>query len=375
MRSGRTAFLKIALMFANVAAIPFGFAADSAPAPAPAPEKIEFSSSSSTAPKVPRPGVKNDELLKRFGNVREMGPTAPDLGGAIAPAVTAPPSRAASEKMMREWDKKKNWMFPDAQDKADASKAFTKEEEEKNDPLGEKPKSVTERFFDREGRGKASGPERLRDPDHDRDRNRRDNQNTNPNDRSAKSDDRDDKDDNDSRRDPKESNEPNGLAEFNLKNFIRQQDGQEKFLKDNQLPRASQLFRTEIGTGPDTRQLDRDRAQREARSAEFMQMLKPRGSGSGSGLIGVNDPINSPDLSRREMNPITPRALESSAMSRSPFAPPPSSPAARIQESGMFGVTGPAAASSVAPIVNTPLPRPDVIPSRNIIIEPPKRSF
>jgi hypothetical protein len=41
----------------------------------------------------------------------------------------------------------------------------------------------------------------------------------------------------------------------------------------------------------------------------------------------------------------------------------------------MFGVTGPAAAVGAAPIVNNPLPRPEPIPSRQIVIEPPKRPF
>jgi len=210
--------------------------------------------------------------------------------------------------------------------------------------------------------------------DRDRDRDRRDNRNLDSKDKDAKSNDRDD---DDRRRDPKDANESNGLAEFNLKNFIHQQDREQTFLKDNQLPKASQLFRTEIGVPETRQQIERERTQRETRSAEFMQMLKPRGSGGGggTGFAGVNDPINSPDLSRREMNPIMPRAMEPSAMSRSPFATPPSSPSARIQENSMFGMAGPAAASSVAPIVNTPLPRSETIPSRNIIIEPPKRAF
>jgi hypothetical protein len=143
-------------------------------------------------------------------------------------------------------------------------------------------------------------------------------------------------------------------------------------LKDKQMPTASQLFRSEIGVGPDRRQFERDRAQNNARSAEFMQILRPRGT---SGFAGVTDPINSPDLSSRAMNPITPRPLEGSSMSRSPFAAPPSTPSARMQDNSMFGVTGPAAISGAAPIVNAPAPRPEPLPSRLIVIEPPKRVF
>jgi hypothetical protein len=364
MRSGRTAFLKIAFALCGAGAVSFLRAADSAPAPAAAPEKIEFSGASSTSPKVPRPGAKNDELLNRFGNVREVAPMAPDMGVPMT-TVNAAPSRAAAEKMMREWDKKRNWMFPEAQEMTDASQAFTKKDDDKDlDPLGEKPKTVTERFFEGDSKSKTEGPKRLRDLDDDR----QDNLNSNSNNRDRNLGDRDDKKD---RRDPNEAPEANGLAEFNLKNFIRQQDGQETFLKDNPLPRASELFRSEIGAAPQLRKLEKQRAEREARAADFMQILKPRSTG---GFSGVNDPINSPDLSGRAMNPVTPRPLES-AITRSPFAAPPSTPAARIQENNMFGVTGPAAAVGAAPIVNNPLPRPEPIPSRQIVIEPPKRPF
>src|SRR2546423_1799579 len=112
MRSRRTNFLKIAFVLSSAAAFSSLLAADSAPAP----ENIEFSRASPTTPKVPRPGQKNEDLATRFGNVRDSGG---GQGGEMqAPMDPGPvvPSRAAAEKMLQEWDKKKNWLVPGAQD-------------------------------------------------------------------------------------------------------------------------------------------------------------------------------------------------------------------------------------------------------------------
>src|ERR1051325_10312016 len=142
MRSGRVTFLKIALALCG-AAVSFLHAADSTQpsTPAAAPEKIEFSRGSSTSAKVPRPGVKTDDLLNRFGNVRETTPPPTDFQVPMAPQ-NAMPTRAATEKMLRELDKKKNWAVPTRQDDSDSLSPLSKKDEDTNDPLAEKPKGV-----------------------------------------------------------------------------------------------------------------------------------------------------------------------------------------------------------------------------------------
>ena len=105
------------------------------------------------------------------------------------------------------------------------------------------------------------------------------------------------------------------------------------------------------------------------RAADFMQILKPRTPGSAFAATGVNDPINSPDLTRREMNPVLPQMTDGT---RSGFGAPPPSPASRIQDNNMFGVTGPSA-SSITPTVTAPLTRPEPSRNRSIVIEPPRR--
>jgi hypothetical protein len=368
MRSGGTSLLKIGFALCSVTAFSSLSAAESAPAPAPAaaPEKIEFSRSSS-APKVPRPGTGNENRLERFGNIPDRGSQAPDLSPPMAPPSSGVlPSRAATEKFLIEWDKKKNWAVPGEEEDA-AANAFAKSDEKKEDGFGEdKPKTRMEQFLvgAEESKRKTPGPTRLRDLDRDNDR--RDNRTLTSLDRIDK---RDDRKDDGSPRDPNDNSESNGLAEFNLKNFIRQQNGMPTFLKDNPMPRASQLFRPEVNNNAfDARQLERDRTQRDARAAEFNQLIKPRLPGT---FAGPSDPINAPDLTRREINPITPRSFDGSS-ERASFGVPPPSPASRIQDNNMFGVTGPAA-SSASPAVSAPLPRPDNTRSRQIIIEAPKR--
>ena len=279
-------------------------------------------------------------------------------------------SRTAAEKYMREWDKKKNWAIPPGEDDSDGD-PFGKPEEKQDDDLmtSERPKGRMEQFMSgEESKSKTSSQSRLRDLDRDTDR--RNNRDFDSRDRDGR-DDRDDrarKDEN-SPRDPNDNSESNGLAEFNLKNFIRQQNGMPTFMKDNPLPRASQLFRSEMGNALDQRQLvERQKAQRDARAAEFNQMIKPRLPGS---FVGPSDPINAPDLTRREINPITPRSFDSGPSERASFGTPAPSPVSRIQENNMLGVTGPAASS--APAVTAPLPRPDNTRSRQIIIDAPRR--
>jgi hypothetical protein len=280
------------------------------------------------------------------------------------------PSKAAAEKMLLEWDKRKNWAVPGAQEMTDPSEAFTRDKDkdkDRDDLLSDKPKGVMDKFLDGDNvRKNKDGQQRLRDLNQDGNGGDNSNDSTDDRRRDRNSDDKNDRD----RRDSNEPAEAGDLATFNLKSFIRQQN-QPNFLNDTALPKASQMFRSEIGSGPDTRQLDRDKAQHDQRAAEFLQILKPRTSTT---FVGANDPINSPDLSRREMNPITPRPIESSGISRSPFTPPPSSPASRISDNNMFGVTGPAA-SSLSPGIETPLPRPESTRVQPIVIEAPKRPF
>ena len=372
MRSGRTTLLSIALAFSNAAAFSCLYAADStakAP-PAPQPEKIEFSRASSTAPKIPRPGIKPEDLAERYGSVRDSGGGTTPQMALPAPTVGGPamPSKAAAEKLMRDWDRNKNWLFPGAQDNTDEDplKRLEKQNDPEKELLGEKREGVMERFLkgeDPSAKTKTQGPVRLRDLDRDRDRTSN-KLNVGP---SKDGQLGEDKDKDDPQRDPNDNRDSNGLADFNLKNFIRQQNTP-NFL-NNELPKANQLFRSGSFGNPNAfrdPELERtkQREREAARSAEFMQILRPHTS---SGFAGVNDPINSPDLSRREMNPITP---QSSGPNASPFTGP-SSPSSRMQDNAMFGVTGPAA-SSITPAVSAPLPRPEPR-AKAVVIEPPRR--
>ena len=373
MRSARTNFLTIAFVLSSATAVLVLRAAESAPAAAaPAPEKIEFSRSTSTTPKIPRPGLKTDDRFKNYGNVQD-GPKGPEFLPPVVPNTAVLPSKAAAKKLLEEWDRKKNWAVPTDND-ADSQDPLDEVDKPSEDNLTgpEKPKSVMAEFVTggSDSKRRVSGQSRSRDLD--RDTNRRDNRlQMNDLDRDRDRDDRRDENDdsNDRDRDPNDNSESNGLAAFNLKKFIREQNGMSAF-KDQQLPRAAQLFRSEIGNNSmNPAQLEKDRADRQARSAEFMQMLKPRASGSFAG----NDPVNAPDLTRREANPVTPRPLESSSqISRSPFNGPSESPASRIQDNAIFGVTGPAA-SSVSPALSAPAPRPVDQTRRQIVIDAPRR--
>lgn len=382
--------LKIGFALSGAGLFCFLHAADSSPASATAaprsgaPEKIEFSRSTSTTPRVPRPGRtdQNKELLNRFGNVPEnpagqMGPQAP----ITSPTTGAQfPSKAAAEKLMRDWDRQKNWLVPGAQD-PERDDPF-KQLEQKSDPekvlLGDKSEGVMERFLKGEnenpnahGKSPGQGPRRLNDLDRDLGRN-----NNNRIDLAGKDGKKEDGDDSEN---PKADNaQSNGLADFDLKRWIRQQD-QPNFLS-NELPKASQMFRAgNFGNPAALRSPSEERAkERELdakRAADFMQILKPRTPGSafaGTAAGGLIDPINSPDLTRREMNPVLPQMSGSDSGGRPAFGAPPPSPASRIQDNNMFGVTGPAA-SSITPTVTAPLPRPEPSRNRSIVIEPPRR--
>ena len=370
MRSARTNFLTIAFVLSSATAFPVLRAAESAPtAAAAAPEKIEFSRSTSTAPKIPRPGLKNDDRLKNYGNVQD-GPKGPEFLPPVVPNTAVIPSKAAAKKLLEEWDRKKNWAVPTDHDK-DSQDPLDEVDKPSEDNLTgpEKPKSVMAEFVTGESdpKKKTSGQSRSRDLDRNKDRRdnrlQLDDRDRDPDDRRDDNNDRDDRD-----RDPNDNSDSNGLAAFNLKKFIREQNGMSAF-KDQQLPRAAQLFRSEIGNNSvSSAQLEKDRADRQARSDEFMQMLKPRATGSFAG----GDPVNAPDLTRREANPVTPRSLDSSSeISRSPFNGPSQSPASRIQDNAMLGVTGPA--SSLTPAVSAPAPRPVDPTRRQIVIDAPRR--
>jgi hypothetical protein len=280
------------------------------------------------------------------------------------------------EKMMENWDKQKNWLVPGAQDKENEDPF--KQLEPKNDPekvlTGEKPEGVMERFIRGEkpnAKTQNDRPNRPRDLDRTRDRDRTNNKFDPRGKENSENKDKDETDDDS--RDRNDNSQSNGLAEFDLKRFIRQQD-QPNFL-NSELPKASQLFRSGSFGNPQARESIADRAKdREMdakRAADFMQILKPRSPGSAFAATGVNDPINSPDLTRREMNPVLP---QTDSGSRSPFGAPPPSPASRIQDNNMFGVTGPAA-SSIAPAISSPLPHPEPGRNRSVVIEPPRRIF
>src|SRR5215213_7513343 len=174
MRSGRTTFLKVAFAFSSAVAILTLHAADPAPAGAPAgqPEKIEFSRSSSTTPKIPRPGFKNDDFLSRYGNVRDSG-AAPTPNVSIAPqsSIQTLPSKAAAEKLLKEWDRKKNWLVPGA-DEIEKKDPFGEKLDPEKELAGDKPEGLTERYLKGEEpkKNKSEGPQRLRDLDRDRDK-------------------------------------------------------------------------------------------------------------------------------------------------------------------------------------------------------------
>jgi len=377
MGCGGTTFLAVAFAFSTAAVFSCLQAADSAPAPAApragAPENIQFSRSTSASATIPRPGLRDEkkELLNKSGNVPEgIGPTGPDVSiPSSASLNTAVPNKAMMDKMLKKLDKDRNWLVPGAQE-LEQEDPF-KQLEQQNDPeralTGEKREGVMERFVRGENsKTKTQGPNRLRDLDRDRDRaNNRMN-------RDGK-DGSDGKDDKGDERDEvkNENSQSNGLADFDLKRFIRQQD-QPNFL-NSELPKASQMFRAgNFGNPATMRESSLDRKEREMdakRSADFMQILKPRTPGF-AGTAGVNDPINSPDLTRREMNPVLPQMGDSGA-ARSPFSGP-TPPSSRMQDNNMFGVTGPAA-SSITPTFTPPVPRPEPGRTRSVVIEPPRR--
>jgi hypothetical protein len=312
--------------------------------------------------------------LNRYGNVPEspVGQTGPQAPISSPASGSQFPSKAAAEKLLRDWDRQKNWLVPGAQETRHDDPF--KQLDQRNDPekalIGEKTEGVMERFLRGENdnpkeKAAAQGPRRLNDLDRDRDRK------SNKIDLDGKTG---KKEDGDEREDKKGDNsQSNGLADFDLKSWIRQKD-QPNFLS-NELPKASQMFRAgNFGNPAAMRNPSEDRAkERELdakRAADFMQILKPRTPGSAFAGTGVNDPINSPDLTRREMNPVLPQFSDSG--SRSGFGGPPPSPTSRIQDNNMFGVTGPAA-SSITPSMTAPLSRPEPARSRSVVIEPPRR--
>lgn len=326
--------------------------------PVQAAEKIQFSTSSTT-PTLVKPGRKIDDLLEgtaERGGAKTDVPVLPD-----APASPILPNKAQLDKMSELLDRKKNWLVPGAMDGPSAADAFGKRDAS-GKGLGEtdKKESVMERYM-RDGNGKKTDDASMSREDRDRDRrmkgldNGRDNS-------------RDGNDRNDDNYDPSRKDQ-NGLAAFDLAGFLsRIQSGhQPELIKDAEALRGFQPKSDFSPTQEFRSDRDRDQArEREAaRSAEFMQLIRPRGGG-----VGLSDPLNSPDRTGREMNPIAVRGYE--PLSRSSFGSPAAS-APRAQDS-MFGVATPAAALPVVtadppPVISAPSYRP----SQSILIAPPAK--
>lgn len=344
-------------------------------------EKIEFSPPSSTAPTVVKPGRKNQDLRESLSLPETTsGGDASGLPGAtMAPAPLAP-SKATMDRMSDLLDRKKNWLVPGSQDRGeltvmdsfarkDGSKGFGGELDRKE--------SIMERYM-REGDAKPKSGETRSDSERRR-------EGTNPREGRGNRDGREERDA-DGGRDNRDAEgfdpsrrDQNGLASFDLKGFIsRAQSGRDAdLIKDADTTRALQSMKSDFTPTQDTRG-DRDRElarEREAtRSAEFMQLLKPRSGGglAASSSATFSDPLNSPDRTSRDLNPIMPRAgfelPTRSAMPETAIGP------SRIQGNSMFGAAIPAAAA-LPEVTRTfePPTAPASRPSQNIMIAPPTR--
>ncbi len=293
----------------------------------------------------------------------------------MAPAPLAP-SKATMDRMSDLLDRKKNWLVPGSQDRGELTvlDSFGRKDGSTKSFGGEldRKESIMERYM-REGDAKPKSGETRSDSERRR-------EGTNPREGRGNRDGREDRDA-DGGRDPDgfdpSRRDQNGLASFDLKGFIsRAQSGRDAdLIKDADTTRALQSMKSDFTPTQDTRG-DRDRElarEREAtRSAEFMQLLKPRGGSAGGPSVSFNDPLNSPDRTSRDLNPIMPRAgfelPTRSAMPETAIGP------SRIQGNSMFGAAIPAAAA--LPEVTRsfdPPTAPVSRPSQNIMIAPPTR--
>lgn len=332
-------------------------------------EKIEFSGEVNK-PATPKAGPRLDEIEGRLGNINSGGGIDPSGGAPLVPPTAPTLNKRALEKLLLDYDKKKNWMVPGAQEiGADLSKS--KWEKAGMGLEEEKEKPVLEKFFEgdkkrtRDGRGLNS-----KDPERDELDADPDNLELNTDDFGKKS--------------SATEIEANGFKDFNLKSYLN--PGQtERSSTEPFVGRPDNSLRNFQAIGQE--RFDNRRAEREkeaARSAEFEQMIKPRGGGptigAGAGSASLfRDPINSqPDITRRELNPVSPLSTPGSDNASRAFNLPSPRPSG-ITDSSMFGIASPAAAASsitpsFAPPASTPIIQGNFAPG-SIILERPKRPF
>lgn len=326
-------------------------------------EKIEFSGGA-TRPVLSKPGEKFEDLDGRLGPERGSGPApGPDFGsvGPQAPAL----NKKVVDKLLLEYDKKKNWMVPGAQEQEDST-ALDHEEI----GLVEKgaPKTVLEKFFEKaDSKTKRSQGLSSKDPERESDDDTRDNNDPDK--------------DLDSKRERDIEPESNGFRDFNLRSYLNpgqtQRGSTDPFIgrPDSGLQRSLQTL------GADRTMESNRRTQQEkeaARAAEFQQLIRPR-SGGATLPNALPDPINSQaDATRRELNPVSPLSSSRSESVLREF----NSPATRsspISDSGMFGIAAPpSAASSITPAFTPPAAGPALqgaFAPGSIIHERPKRPF
>jgi hypothetical protein len=355
---------------------------------APKGQKLEFSSSGG-APEVPKPTSRAEELQKKPALAPDSSAAFNAAAGGIAPSgpVQAQPiSKELAARMLQELDRRKNWMVPGAQEAGMsgaigdwANKGFDKKEaigEEKNE-------SVMERFL------KGENSKNKRD-EKGKTRETRDNEAAEEseiadNKRAGETDDR--------KRDANLSGEEsNAAVDFSLKGALTPGNRTDDESRRKFVPPPT-VLRGDLGQEMNRSLREKSLArEREAtRSAEFNDLIKPRSGLSFSGL----DPINSaPDLTRREFNPVLPRASEPSRPELGSFSSSfgsgtfgagsfggsfgGSAPGAgfSLPDQNMFGVAVPTV-PSFAPSATQTVPQPATTfkPASSIILEPPKRIF
>lgn len=324
-------------------------------------EKIEFSGGA-TKPVVPKPGEKFEDLEGRLGPARGGGGPAGgfDLGGGApqAPAL----NKRAVERLLIEFDKKKNWMVPGAQDRDDS----TSLDSEDVSLLDKKPSTVLQKFFEKaDSKTRSNQGLNSKDPERETDDDSPDNADP-------------DNEFSDSKREPEP--EANGFRDFNLRSYLNpgqtQRSSTDPFIgrPDSNLQRSLQNFGAER-TLESNRRTEQEKEA--ARAAEFQQLIRPRSGGAVLPSV-IPDPINSQaDATRRELNPVNPLSSPRSESVLRDF----NAPATRgsIGDSGMFGFAAPAAAaSSVTPAFTPPAATPvfqGTFAPGSIIHERPKRPF
>ena len=326
---------------------------------APKGQRLEFSAASSTAPELPKPTPRATELQNRQAIGSDSAPPVNGIA-TIAPSQAPQVSRALAERMLQQLDRRKNWMVPGAQDaefdgmisdwmKQGFDKNGKETDEEKNE-------SVMERFLKGSNeKNKSQQKHRLGE------QNDPNSQNDNSRDEKGLSN-----------RDPKVQ-ETTGLADFSLKSALSadRKDGFAPMEMNRQ-----NMFRNDFNPDNRTgRERELAREREATRAAEFQQLISPRSGGAT--FSSITDPINSaPDLTRREINPILPRAAEPAARPEgNAFGAPQPARSFGAQDRGLFGVTVPTTPNfnptPAAPPVSAPIFRP----ATSIILEPPKRPY